>query len=145
MRFDLLLEEGLISPDTLKGVSDAARKKGQDIEDILIREYGMKKADLGRALSAYYQCEFMEFSPTVASPRALRTMVESKLDDLKNQLWMPIGWHNGKVLVIIDNPYDLSKLDRIKKMLQPYSIECVVGLREDILHFIEYAKEGDAA
>ncbi len=142
-RFDLLLDEGLLAPDTLKGASDTARETAQDIEDLLIREYGIQKADLGRALSAYYQCEFVEFSPMVAHPKALRTMVEGRFDYLRNQLWMPIGWHDNNVRVILENPKDLSKLDTIKIMLQPYHIECVVGLREDILHFIEYAEEGE--
>ena len=143
-RFDLLLYEHLLKPDRLKSALDAARNTGQDVEDILVGEYGIKKGDLGRSLSAFYQCKFMRFDPNVKPPQALRARIEGKFDQLKTQLWMPIGWHNNNVTVIMGDPHDLTTLDLIKSMFQPRTVEFVVGFREDVLQFIEHAEEGDS-
>ena len=139
-RFDLLLDEHLISPEDLEAALAAPKKKGHDVESLLIEEYGVKKADIGRSLAAHYGCEFMEFHSTITIPLDLTAKVHDKYDFLKRQSWMPIKLSHRKATVIIDNPQDLTKLDSIKMILKPFLIEYVVGLREDVLKFIAHAQ-----
>ena len=139
-RFDLLLDERLISPEDLEAALAVPRKRGHDVESLLMEEYGLTKADIGRSLAAHYRCEFMEFSPAITIPFDLTAKVQDKYDFLKRQSWMPITLQDSKATVIIDNPMDLTKLDTITMILKPFSVEYVVGLREDILKFIAHAQ-----
>ena len=139
-RFDLLLNEHLITPEDLEAALAAPRKRGHDVESLLIEEYKVKKADIGRSLAEHYRCEFVEFNATVTIPLDLTAKVEDKYDFLKRQTWVPIKLQHSKATVLIDNPQDLTKLDSIKMILKPFLIEYVVGLREDILKFIAHAQ-----
>ena len=139
-RFDLLLDEQLISPEDLEAALVTPRKRGHDVESLLIADYGLEKTDIGKSLAQHYRCEFMEFHATTTIPLDLTAKVQDKYDFLKRQLWMPIKLENNKATVIIDNPQDLTKLDSIKLILKPLMIEYVVGLREDVLKYIAHAQ-----
>ncbi len=139
-RFDLLLDEHLITPEDLETALAAPKNKWLDVESFLIEEYGLKKVDIGRSLAQHYRCEFMEFSPAMTVPLDLAIKVQDKYDFLKRQFWMPIKLQRSKATVIIDNPQDLTKLDLIPVILKPFLVEYVVGLREDILKFIAHVQ-----
>jgi type II secretory ATPase GspE/PulE/Tfp pilus assembly ATPase PilB-like protein len=57
---------------------------------------------------------------------------------LKHNLWVPLGKANGKIRILIDNPQRLDRIDSIKSLLPAEGYEFAVGLREDILQFLDY-------
>ncbi len=61
--FDYLVAIGRISRDELDAALAEAVKGPQDLETILLEKHRVPKADLGRALSEYYNCPFVPLYP----------------------------------------------------------------------------------
>ncbi len=140
-KFDYLIAQGRITHDELAEAVRRARRAGTEPERILLREYGVSRAELGASLAHFYQVPFIEFDPRVTiDPELLKDL---KLDFLRKHAWMPLRRDHAGVLVLIDNPHDLRKVDSIRMLLPRDQIRFAVGLREDIVRFI--AMQDDAA
>ncbi|MFC1857557.1 ATPase, T2SS/T4P/T4SS family [Thermodesulfobacteriota bacterium] len=133
-RFTYLLENHIITQKELdKAVADARTKK-QNIESILIGELKIEKKEFGKSLSQFYKVPFEEFNKNAPIPGDLLTGL--KVPFMKSNYWVPLRLEDGKVVMAIDNPNDLQKIDTIKALMKGKQLSFVVALREDILEFI---------
>jgi type II secretory ATPase GspE/PulE/Tfp pilus assembly ATPase PilB-like protein len=80
---------------------------------------------------------FLEFDDKIVPPPDL--MKDLKLEFLKRNLWLPIRREDNAVLVLIDNPQDLQRVDAIYQLLRGQQIKLAVGLRKDISLFLTVA------
>ena len=60
-KFDYLLEHQLLTPQELHTAIAEARRTGSDVETVLLDTYRVPKAELGRALSRFYDCPFVAY------------------------------------------------------------------------------------
>lgn len=133
-KFDYLVENGLLSQKELdKAISDARQTK-KDVEAILLQTYKISKKEIGKALSQYYRTPFVEYSETLPIPGEILTGL--KVSFMKRNYWVPIGKDEDKIIVAIDNPFHLQKIDMIKPLFAGQPLAFHVALREDILSFI---------
>lgn len=135
-RFDYLLANNLVTQQELEEAMLAARKRHCTIETVLMEQYEVPKAEIGRTLSQYYHTPFVEFDASVQRPSAL--LQELKVPFLKNNLWVPLGVEHDEILVVIDNPMDLRRKDLIGSLFPRQAIRYNVSLREDILKFVDH-------
>jgi len=135
-RFDYLLREGIITKEELEDAVTESKKENKSVEFILMQKYGVPKEEIGKSLSLFFGCEFVSFDPSIPIP--LDLIRGLKYQYLKHNGWVPLRREENKIIVAIDNPHDLSKLDIIKTLLQSSDIELVVSIREDIENFIDY-------
>ncbi|HDD44745.1 MAG TPA: type II/IV secretion system protein [Candidatus Desulfofervidus auxilii] len=135
-RFDYLLREGIITKEELEDAVTESKKENKSVEFILMQKYGVPKEEIGKSLSLFFGCEFVSFDPSIHIP--LDLIRGLKYQYLKHNGWVPLRREENKIIVAIDNPHDLSKLDIIKTLLQSSDIELVVSIREDIENFIDY-------
>ncbi|MBI4609881.1 MAG: GAF domain-containing protein, partial [Candidatus Rokubacteria bacterium] len=133
-KFDYLLAQNRITQDELNVAIAEARKKATDVESILIQQYKVPKADVGASLSAFYKCPFVEFDEKIIVPPDL--MKDLKVEYLKKNFWVPLRREDNAVVVLVDNPQDLQKVDSIDQLLPNQKIRYAVGLRKDVLLFI---------
>jgi len=85
-------------------------------------------------LSHYYRAPFVEYNErTPITGHLLRGL---KVPFMKKNYWVPIGKDGEKIIVPIDNPYHLQKLDMIKSLFPGKGILFRVALKEDILKYI---------
>jgi len=138
-KFDYLLAQGLLSQDEVSQAIGIARQKNIDVETVVVEQFKVPKAELGASLSQYYRVPFLEFDDRIVPPPDL--MKDLKLEFLKRNLWLPIRREDNAVLVLIDNPQDLQRVDAIYQLLRGQQIKLVVGLRKDINRFL--ARAGD--
>jgi type II secretory ATPase GspE/PulE/Tfp pilus assembly ATPase PilB-like protein len=67
-------------------------------------------------------------------------MKDLKLEYLKTNYWLPLRREeDGSIVVLIDNPQDLQKVDSINQLLPRQRIRFAVGLRKDIITFLSAA------
>jgi len=147
-KFDYLLAQQRITQDELNAAIAEARKKATDAESILVEQYKVPKADIGTSLSTFYNCPFVEFDEKILVPPDL--MKDLKVEYLKKNFWLPLRREDNALLVLVDNPQDLQKIDSIGQLLPNQKIRFAVGLRKDILRFIgaasgEYASKDSIA
>jgi len=62
---------------------------------------------------------------------------------MRNNLFVPIRMEEEKVLVTVDNPNDLQKVDQIKVLFPGKPVTFCVSLEEDILEFIKLFTQDD--
>ncbi len=133
-KFDYLLEHNLITRGELDAAIAEARRKGQDVETVLIDEYRVPKKEVGKALSAFFDCPFVEFDDrAVVDPSLIKGI---NFDYLKANYWVPLRREGSTVEVLVDNPKDLQKIEHIQLLMQGSSVRFSVGLRKDILQYL---------
>jgi type II secretory ATPase GspE/PulE/Tfp pilus assembly ATPase PilB-like protein len=136
-KFDHLIAQGLLSPDEINQAIGIARQKNVDAETVVLEQFRVPKGELGASLSQYYRVPFVEFNERIIPPPDL--MKDLKLEFLRRNLWLPIRREDNAVLVLIDNPQDLQRVDGIYQLLRGQPIKLAVGLRKDINLFLAAA------
>jgi len=133
-KFDYLVENSLLTQKELdKAISDARQAK-KDVEPILTQSFKVPKKEVGKSLSQYYRTPFAEYTETMAIPGEL--LVGLKVSFMKRNNWVPIKEEDGKVVIAIDNPFHLQKIDMIKPLFAGRQLAFHVALKEDILSFL---------
>jgi type II secretory ATPase GspE/PulE/Tfp pilus assembly ATPase PilB-like protein len=136
-KFDYLLEQNLITRDELDVAISEARRKGQDVETVLIDEYRVPKKEVGKALSTFFGCPFVEFDDgAVVDPRLIKGI---NFDYLKANSWVPLRRDGSTVDVLVDNPKDLQKIEHIQHLMKGATVRFFVGLRKDIMQYLNAA------
>ncbi len=136
-KFDYLISQGLVNPDEVNAAITEARRRQTDVETILLDQYKVPEGELGTSLSQYFKIPYIEFSDQIIPPQDI--MRELKLDYLKRNLWMPLRREDNAILVLVDNPQDLQKVDSISAALGHQNIKLAIGLRKDIEKFLAVA------
>jgi type II secretory ATPase GspE/PulE/Tfp pilus assembly ATPase PilB-like protein len=132
-KYGLLVDKGLVSEKDIENAVTSARVNQIDVAKILVEDYRVPKEEIGRALSQFYNCAFWE--PTGKPiPDDIKTRLTS--DFLKKNMCAPIEKKEGTLLVGVEDPYDLTRLDAIKAMNLAPRHDFVVALRGDILDYI---------
>jgi len=136
-RFDYLTNQGLVTQDELDKAITQGRQTGQDMEQILMKNHRVPKDRIGMALSEFYKCRFLTFDDKLAIPGKL--LQNLKKTYLQTNYWVPLGKNkDGTISVLMDDVNHLAKRDMAQTLLKTTQIEYCVGLKEDILKYIEY-------
>ena len=135
-KFDYLINNSIITDKELERAIAMSREQKTSVESILINDMKVKKDEVGRSLGEYYDCEYIPFDNNYPIPGDL--LAKLKQVYLKSNLWVPLARENGKVKILIDNPQRLDKIDSVKSLIHAEKHEFAVGLKEDILQFLDY-------
>lgn len=133
-KFDYLVENGLLTQKELEKAVGEARQAKKEIEEILMQAYKVSKRDIGKALSQYYRTPFIEYNEKVPIPGEL--LAGLKVPFMKRNFWVPIKQDEDGVVIAIDNPSHLQKVDMIKPLFAGKPLVFHVAIKEDILKFI---------
>ena len=136
-KFDYLLAQHRIEPAELSSAVAEARRRQTDVESILIEQYKVPKNEIGIALSQFYECPFVEYDERILPPPDL--MKGLRLEYLRRNFWLPLRREDGAIVVLIDNPQDLQRVDSVSQALKNRRVKWAVGLRKDILLFLGQA------
>lgn len=135
-KFDLLLSENLLLPKDLDHATETSRKTSESLEKILMDKFKVHKQDIGRALSAFYRRPFFEFKTGMPVPFAFLDQFDPNY--LRNQLWVPLRREEESVVIVIDNPRALDKMDDIRRHISARTYRYMVAVPDDILKTIDY-------
>ena len=133
-KFDYILAQGLVTQDEVNQAVGLARQKNLDVETVLLEQFKVPKTELGQSLAQFYRVPFVEYDPKLIPPPDL--MKDLKLEFLKRNVWLPIRREGNAIIVLIDNPQDLQRVDAIYQLLRGQNIQLAVGLRKDIATFL---------
>ena len=136
-RFDQLIASGKLNQQELDKAMTAARERGVLVEGVLMKDYGISRDEVGAALADFYKCRFVKFDDKLAIPGDL--LHDLKKTYLKTNIWVPLETtKEGKIAVLMDDANHLAKRDMAQTLLKTTNIEFCVGLKADILKFIEF-------
>jgi type II secretory ATPase GspE/PulE/Tfp pilus assembly ATPase PilB-like protein/putative methionine-R-sulfoxide reductase with GAF domain len=134
-KYDYLLENHLLTQKELvKAISDAAQRK-EPVSSILMKDFKISKKEIGSALEKYFKTSFIEYNASYPIPGDL--IAGLKVPFMRNNIWVPLKSEDNKVVIAVDNPYDLKKIDEIKALFPGRPVTFYVSLKQDILDFIK--------
>jgi type II secretory ATPase GspE/PulE/Tfp pilus assembly ATPase PilB-like protein len=136
-KFDLLLNEHIISEQDLNQAIARARERKADLAGILVNDFNVPKEALGKSFEAYYGAPFMPYDDKIIIPSEL--VQGLNLGYLKRNYWLPLQRENGKLTILIDDPHNSERIKEIKGLIKAEQYEFQVALRDDILRFIDLA------
>ncbi len=132
--FELLVSSGDMSQADLEAAQVEAMAASVDVDRILVDKYRIPKADVGKALSSYYHCPFIEFSErTLPDPALLKNL---NVDYLSKNHWIPLRRDQTTIDILIDDPTDLDKGLDIRRAFPGLVIRFAVATRRDIELFL---------
>lgn len=135
-KFNYLIRNHIITEKELQKATEIARTKSSTIESIIINKMKAKKEEVGRSLADYYNCQYVPFDPNYPIPQDLLSKLRPVY--LRSNLWVPLAREDGTVKVLVDDPQQLDKIDSIKSLIPAEHYELAIGLKEDIIQFLDY-------
>lgn len=133
-KFSYLVDKGLITEKDMEAAVTHARVNNKDIGFVLMEQHGVPKEEIGKSLSEFYHCPFFFYDGTQTIPEFIREMVT--IEFWKKNLSAPIDKKPGTLVVVVVDPFDLSKIDVIKSTGIAARIDLQVGLENDILTYL---------
>ena len=116
-KFDALLGSGIISVDELTLAQRAARKKGKDLEDVLLDEFQVKTLDLGNSLSAFFGVPYEPYKSERMKP--LDLLKTLKQDYVVSNGWLPVDETKEDGLIVITPDPEKIRSSRIVNNIFP--------------------------
>jgi type II secretory ATPase GspE/PulE/Tfp pilus assembly ATPase PilB-like protein len=134
-KFEALLSNQCLTPQALLAAVVEARECHRPVEVVLMERYQISKQEIGFALTAFYQCPFVEYDDKRQLTPALLEGINPV--HLKAHHWVPLQADEHAVEVLIDDPSASDKIQDIQRLFPGRTVRCMVGLREDILQYVQ--------
>ena len=100
-KYDYLILDALISAPELELATRSARKKGCDLEDVLVDEFRMSLPLIGKALASFFQVKYEPFRADRIKPADL--LKNLKKDYVESNALLPIDeTKDGLILLTLD-------------------------------------------
>jgi type II secretory ATPase GspE/PulE/Tfp pilus assembly ATPase PilB-like protein len=135
-RYDYLLKNNIVTTDQLQKALALTKKGKKSFEHVLMTQYKIPKEEIGKSLSAYYNCPFKTFVPNMGIPFEL--LGNLKKPFLLQDLWVPLHWEIDYIEILLDDPKDLRKMDHAKALFNTNKFTFSVGIKEDIEEIINH-------
>ncbi len=144
-RLGTLVDKGIVSEKDIESAVSSARVNNSTIEKVLIEDYNVPKEEIGKSLAAFYSTPFFSYDGVQTIPQEYRDRVPA--DMWKKYGCAPIERRPGVVIIAVDDPHDLTRLDGIRAMNLSPRYDFWVGMKHEILAYIgaSYGESEDTA
>jgi type II secretory ATPase GspE/PulE/Tfp pilus assembly ATPase PilB-like protein len=132
-KFGSLVDKGIVSEKDLEAAVSSARVNNTTVEKTLLDDFNVPKDELGKSLAAFYGTQFFSYEGQTIS-NDLKERVPS--DMWKKYTCAPVERRPGVLVLAVDDPQDLTRLDGIRAMNLSGRYEFWVGLKHEILQYI---------
>lgn len=135
-KFDYLLENHILTRKELNDAVAKSRDLKKSIETILIEDMKIPRKEVGESLSRYFEIPFIEYRKDLPIPGELLKGI--KVPFMRKNVWVPIRSEDDAVLIAIDNPDDIKRIDELKTLFPGKKVKIGVAMRQDILEIITH-------
>jgi type II secretory ATPase GspE/PulE/Tfp pilus assembly ATPase PilB-like protein len=97
---------------------------------VIVDRFGVAKTDLLQSLAAFHGVPAFNYTGVEAIPDDVRDRLN--VEFMRKNHWVPVGRTGRELIVAVDEPADLTRLDAIQATNLAPKLEFVVALREDI-------------
>ncbi len=144
-RLGALVDKGIVSEKDIEAAVSSARVNNSTIEKVLIEDYNIPKEEIGKSLAAFYSTSFFSYDGAQTIPQEYRDRMPA--DMWKKYGCAPIERRPGVLIIAVDDPHDLTRLDGIRAMNLAPRYDFWVGMKHEILAYIgaSYGESEDTA
>lgn len=100
-KFDSLIKSSILSIPELGLAARAARRKGVDVEEILIDEFEVSPADIGNSLATFFECDYQPYKADRQRPEALKNFKRAYVED---HHWLILEENADSLIVMTTDP-----------------------------------------
>jgi type II secretory ATPase GspE/PulE/Tfp pilus assembly ATPase PilB-like protein len=133
-RFGVLVDKGIISEKDLETAAGSARVNNTNMDKVLIEDFNVPREEIGRSLSAYYSTPWFNWDFMSTIPEELKERVSA--DIWKKHVAAPVERRPGLLVIAVDDPQDLTRLDGIRAMNLAPRYEFQVAMKHELLQYI---------
>lgn len=101
-KYDQLITDGVISGGELELATRTARRKGKDIEEILVEEFQVKPSAIGQSLASFFGVDYEPFKVDRVKPIDLLKTI--KREYAENNQWLPLDDSKDGLIVVTPDP-----------------------------------------
>jgi type II secretory ATPase GspE/PulE/Tfp pilus assembly ATPase PilB-like protein len=136
-RFGVLVDKGIISEKDIESAVSSARVNNVNVEKVLVDDFNVPKDELLKSLGAFYSTQPFNWDGEQMISQDLRERVPS--DMWKKYVCAPVERRPGVLVIAVDDPQDLTRLDGIRAMNLSPRYDFLVGLKHDILSYVAHS------
>jgi hypothetical protein len=133
-KYSYILDKEIITVKDLIRAYYVSQETNKSVEAILVVYFGVKRKTLGKSLSMYYGCPFKSYDSNL--PISLAFFTHLKKSTLLDECWVPYRWGHDGIEVLVEDPWDFTKNEKIRVSLGTTRIKFSVAIKEDIEDFI---------
>lgn len=135
-KFSYLIANHILAQKELDKAIVESRRRKEQVENILMSDLKIPKKEIRKSFSKFYNVPYVEYNLKTPIPGDL--LVGMKVPFMRNNFWVPLRVdEDSKIVIIVDNPFDLQKIDEIKALFPRKKLVFHVALKEDILNYIK--------
>ncbi|MCW5598303.1 MAG: GspE/PulE family protein [Nitrosomonas sp.] len=128
-KYDYLITSAAITATDLELAARLAREKGCDLEDVLIDEFKIKPAQIGQALSNFFNVRYEPYRADRIKPfDVLRNL---KRDFVESNQWLPIDESKEGLVVLTLDPERLKALRIVNQIFPRHHIVYTVSTERE--------------
>jgi type II secretory ATPase GspE/PulE/Tfp pilus assembly ATPase PilB-like protein len=101
-KYDYLVSDAVMSAAEFELATRTARRKGVDVEDVLLDEFQVKPESLGKALSAFFGVPYEPHKPDRIKPAEL--LRNLKREYVESSHWVPVDDTQEGVVILTTDP-----------------------------------------
>ncbi|PXW87294.1 type II secretory ATPase GspE/PulE/Tfp pilus assembly ATPase PilB-like protein [Nitrosomonas sp. Nm84] len=134
-KYDYLIFDAVISAAELELATRSARKKGCDLEDVLVDELQIGLPLIGKALSAFFDTRYEPFKKDRIKPMDL--LRNLKKDYVESNAWLPIDETKDGLVVLTLDPERIKSQRIASKIFPKHKITYVVTTKREFGAIVE--------
>ncbi|HJV53142.1 MAG TPA: GspE/PulE family protein, partial [Noviherbaspirillum sp.] len=142
-KYDQLVAEAVLSAPELELATRSARRKNDDIEQVLVRDFQVKPAAIGQALSRFFGVPYEPYKADRIKPADL--LRNLKREFIEQSRWLPIEEGPDGVVVLTTDPEQVKNArvigDVFPKKKLAYRVTTNMEFRQTVDQF--YGAEAD--
>ena len=134
-KYDHLIFDAAISAAELEMASRSARKKGCDLEDVLIDDLQIDLSVIGKSLASFFDVKYEPFKSDRIRPMDL--LKNLKLDYVESNAWLPIDDTKEGLVVLTLDPERIKSQRIVTNIFPKYKIIYTVTTNREFKATIE--------
>jgi type IV pilus assembly protein PilB len=129
---DVLVNRGLLVPDQITEAKNLEKQTGAKLQDALVKLGYVGNDEIMSAIAEFHNMKYVNLAEITIPPSVVELMPESVA---RENIVMPMSQENGALQVIISDPSDFDRLQKLQFILNK-DIQPVLAPREQIIEAI---------
>ncbi len=134
-KYDHLVFDAVISTSEFELATRSARKKGCDLEDVLIDEFQIAIPIIGKALAAFFDVKYEPFKADRVKP--IELLRNLKRDYVETNAWLPIDENKDGIVVLTLDPERIKSHRIVNNIFPKYKVVYTVSTKHEFKQTVD--------
>ncbi len=142
-KYDYLVADAVLSAAEFELATRTARRKGIDIEDVLIDEFQVSSAALGKALSSFFGVPYEPFRADRIKPAEL--LRNLRREYVKSGHWIPIDETQDGLMILTTDPERIQASRVVNNIFPKHRLNYLVCSQREFTQYLDLFYSGKSS